>query len=47
MTPIRSLEQPAGLIQGTVKPVAVMGRSASAASKYHCVALLCLMAGET
>lgn len=37
----------AGLIQGTVKPVVVMSRSESAASKYYCVALSCLMAGET
>lgn len=36
----------AGLIQGTVKPVVVMSRSESAASKYYCVALSCLMAGE-
>lgn len=35
----------AGLIQGTVKPVVVMSRSESAASKYYCVALSCLMAG--
>jgi phosphate butyryltransferase len=34
----------AGLIQGTVKPVVVMSRSESAASKYYCVALSCLMA---
>ncbi len=36
----------AGLIQGTVKPVVVMSRSESAASKYYCVALACLMAEE-
>ncbi|NLN85206.1 MAG: phosphate acetyltransferase [Candidatus Cloacimonetes bacterium] len=36
----------AGLIQGTLKPVVVMSRSESAASKYYCVALSCLMAGE-
>ncbi len=36
----------AGLIQGTAKPVVVMSRSESAASKYYCVALACLMAGE-
>jgi len=37
----------AGLIQGTVKPVVVMSRSESAASKYYCVALACLMAEES
>jgi len=37
----------AGLIQGTVKPVVVMRRSESAASKYYCVALACLMAEES
>ncbi|MGC9361700.1 MAG: phosphate acyltransferase [Candidatus Syntrophosphaera sp.] len=36
----------AGLIQGTSKPVVVMSRSESAASKYYCIALACLMAGE-
>ncbi len=36
----------AGLIQGTVKPVVVMSRSESQASKYYCVALSCLMADE-
>ncbi|MDD4224669.1 MAG: phosphate acyltransferase [Candidatus Cloacimonetes bacterium] len=36
----------AGLIQGTLKPVVVMSRSESAASKYYSVALSCLMAGE-
>jgi len=36
----------AGLIQGTSKPVVVMSRSESAASKYYCVALACLMAEE-
>ncbi len=36
----------AGLIQGTVKPVIVMSRSESAASKYYCIALSCLMAGD-
>jgi len=36
----------AGLIQGTIKPVVVMSRSESAASKYYCIALACLMAGE-
>lgn len=35
----------AGLIQGTIKPVIVMSRSESAASKYYCIALSCLMAG--
>ncbi len=35
-----------GLIQGTEKPVIVMSRSESAASKYYCIALACLMAGE-
>jgi phosphate butyryltransferase len=34
----------AGLIQGTVKPVVVMSRSESAASKYYCLTLACLMA---
>ncbi len=33
----------AGLIQGTEKPVVVMSRSESAASKFYCVALACLM----
>lgn len=33
----------AGLIQGTIKPVVVMSRSESAASKFYCVALSCLM----
>jgi len=36
----------AGLIQGTVKPVVVMSRSESAASKYYCVALSCLLAEQ-
>ncbi|MBW6514031.1 MAG: phosphate acetyltransferase [Candidatus Syntrophosphaera sp.] len=36
----------AGLLQGTTKPVIVMSRSESAASKYYCIALACLMAGE-
>lgn len=36
----------AGLIQGTIKPVIVMSRSESAASKYYCIALSCLMAGD-
>lgn len=36
----------AGLIQGTTKPVVVMSRSESAASKYYCVALSCLIAEE-
>ncbi len=36
----------AGLIQGTEKPVVVMSRSESSASKYYCIALACLMAGE-
>ncbi|HDJ33697.1 MAG TPA: phosphate acetyltransferase [Bacteroidetes bacterium] len=36
----------AGLIQGTTKPVVVMSRSESPASKYYCVALSCLMAEE-
>lgn len=35
-----------GLIQGTTKPVIVMSRSESAASKYYCIALSCLMAEE-
>ena len=34
----------AGLIQGTTAPVVVMSRSESAASKYYCIALSCLMA---
>ncbi|HPE86662.1 MAG: phosphate acyltransferase [Bacteroidales bacterium] len=34
----------AGLIQGTEKPVVVMSRSESEASKYYCIALACLMA---
>ena len=34
----------AGLIQGTIKPVVVMSRSESEASKYYCIALSCLMA---
>jgi phosphate butyryltransferase len=33
-----------GLIQGTTKPVVVMSRSESPASKYYCLALSCLMA---
>lgn len=33
----------AGLIQGTIKPVVVMSRSESEASKYYCIALSCLM----
>ena len=33
-----------GLIQGTTKPVVVMSRSESPASKYYCIALSCLMA---
>ena len=37
----------AGLIQGTTKPVVVMSRSESEASKYYCIALSCLMAGES
>lgn len=37
----------AGLIQGTTKPVVVMSRSESAASKYYCIALSCLMAEES
>ncbi len=36
----------AGLIQGTLAPVVVMSRSESAASKYYCIALSCLMAEE-
>ena len=36
----------AGMIQGTIKPVVVMSRSESAASKYYCIALSCLMAEE-
>jgi phosphate butyryltransferase len=35
-----------GLIQGTTKPVVVMSRSESPASKFYCVALSCLMAEE-
>ncbi len=35
-----------GLIQGTTKPVVVMSRSESAASKYYCIALSCLMAED-
>lgn len=35
-----------GLIQGTIKPVVVMSRSESPASKYYCIALSCLMADE-
>ena len=34
----------AGLIRGTEKPVIVMSRSESEASKYFCIALSCLMA---
>lgn len=37
----------AGLIQGTTKPVVVMSRSESAASKYYCIALSCLMGGTS
>lgn len=37
----------AGLIQGTSKPVVVMSRSESAASKYYCLALSCLMAEDS
>ncbi|MFA7544113.1 MAG: phosphate acyltransferase [Candidatus Cloacimonadaceae bacterium] len=37
----------AGLIQGTTKPVVVMSRSESEASKYYCIALSCLMAVES
>ncbi len=33
-----------GLIQGTEKPVVVMSRSESEASKYYCIAMSCLMA---
>lgn len=36
----------AGLIQGTTKPVVVMSRSESEASKYYCLALSCLMAED-
>lgn len=36
----------AGLIQGTIKPVVVMSRSESEASKFYCIALSCLMADE-
>ncbi len=32
-----------GLIQGTTKPVVVMSRSESEASKFYCIALSCLM----
>jgi phosphate butyryltransferase len=34
----------AGLLRGTSKPVIVMSRSESEASKYYCIALSCLMA---
>jgi len=34
----------AGLLRGTQKPVIVMSRSESEASKYYCIALSCLMA---
>jgi len=34
----------AGLLRGTRKPVIVMSRSESEASKYYCIALSCLMA---
>lgn len=37
----------AGLIQGTSKPVVVMSRSESADSKFYCLALAALMAGES
>jgi phosphate butyryltransferase len=37
----------AGLIQGTSKPVVVMSRSESAESKFYCIALAALMAGES
>lgn len=37
----------AGLIQGTSKPVVVMSRSESALSKFYCIALAALMAGES
>jgi len=33
-----------GLIQGTEKPVVVMSRSESEASKYYCIAMSCLLA---
>ena len=33
-----------GLIQGTTKPVVVMSRSESTASKFYCIALSVLMA---
>ncbi len=36
----------AGLIQGTIKPVVVMSRSESPASKFYCIALSCLMAED-
>jgi len=36
----------AGLIRGTEKPVIVMSRSESEMSKYYCIALACLMAGN-
>ena len=36
----------AGLIQGTTKPVVVMSRSESSASKFYCVALSCLMVDD-
>lgn len=36
----------AGLIRGTSKPVVMMSRSESEASKFYCIALACLMAGR-
>lgn len=36
----------AGLIRGTSKPVVVMSRSEKPRSKYYCIALACLMAGN-
>ncbi|MBN2633223.1 MAG: phosphate butyryltransferase [Bacteroidales bacterium] len=36
----------AGILRGTSKPVVVMSRSESEKSKYYCIALSCLMAGD-
>ncbi len=36
----------AGILRGTRKPVVVMSRSESEKSKYYCIALSCLMAGD-
>lgn len=37
----------AGLVQGTGKPVIVMSRSESPASKFYCIALSCFIAGTS